>query len=259
MAEGRVPTDHGAEIERRLADLVDAHDDHLPSRVSPVLDDRWYGELLVGSYASVADEPTAETALSGAVAVELLREYCLRRGNLLGHLSDDDPGAGERTASLLAGDFLFSAAYSELLTVDDGRCRDCVETMLDASQRIVETFADDATAQSARSVIEDTAGALGGGAAAVGATIGGIDDRSRDRLESFGRNLAAGRAARWTLALDADCGLGWHVDHHGLARYAEERLALADRQCRALAPLAETARLRPAFEAIEDGPTRTRP
>ncbi|WP_018259086.1 hypothetical protein [Halomicrobium katesii] len=259
MVDGRVPTDHGAEIERRLAALVDARDDHLPSRVSPVLDDRWYGELLVRSYASIADEPTAETALSGAVAVELLREYCHRRGDLLGHISDDDLGAGDRTASLLAGDFLYSVAYSELLAVDADRCRDCVETMLDASQRIVETVADDATAQSARSVIEGTAGALGGGAAAVGAAIGGLDDRSRDRLEAFGRTLAAGRAARWTLALDADCGLAYHVDCHGLARYAEEQLALADRQCRALAPLAETARLRPSFEAIEDGPTPTRP
>lgn len=256
MTDAHAPGDHRSAIDRRLEAVVESADAAGLPAVATVLaecDDRWYGRLLLRSYESTAGSPP-EAALSAAAAVELLRGYCRLRSRLLDRGDADDARAGPPapTASLLAGDFLFTAAYSELDGADHVRGRAPFETLVDVSQTVVEALAarsvGPTSPESELAPIDGTAGALGEGAAVVGARLAGVDGRWRDHFATLGHGLAVGRAVQRALDPDAD---GFHLvpdpDERRLRRYADRRLAAADDALDELSAI-DVARLRPLFE-----------
>lgn len=209
------PTDRRDAIDRRI-------DRALPSTSTDCLEpareqmaafaDRWYGRLVSASFeAGLADDsgPGATAAETGAAvtgaaaAVELLRGYCSLRHALL--LRDGDDGPRERLGSvtprLLAGDYLFAAAFERLGEADgsgpsDGlspRSDSEFETLARTAERSIEAMAARDRRPTAiddyASLIADTAGELGWWAARTGAILAGVP---ADRIGSV---AAVGRAA----------------------------------------------------------------
>ncbi|WP_226023735.1 polyprenyl synthetase [Halomicrobium salinisoli] len=257
MTDAHAPGDHRSDIDRRLETAVESADAAGLPAVDAVLsatDDRWYGRLLLRSYESTAGSPPPEAALSAGAAVELLRAYCRLRTRLLDRGDADGARVGSLapTASLLAGDFLYAAAYSELDGVDHVRGGACFDALVDVSETVVEALAahyvGPTSPASELTAIDDTAGALGEGAAVVGATLAGVDGQWRDHFATLGHGLAVGREIQRTA--DPDAG-GFHpvpdLDDRRLRRYAERRLAAADDALDELSAV-DVARLRPLFE-----------
>lgn len=223
-------------------------------------DDRWYGRLLVRSYEASTAADT-DPVVPAAAAVELLRGYCRLRSELLERITDDGARstAREPTAPLLAGDYLFSAAYSTLGDVDHGSLESCYETMTAVSGTVVESFATAAARPGFDpgeypSLVDGTAGALGEGAAVIGATLGGVEETRRSQFATLGRGLASARAVHRTLGSDPDALTlaPTKLDERPLKRHAERRLDAADRALRDLSGAVDTNRLRPVVDAVGD-------
>jgi len=195
----RSPSERRTELDRRLeATLASADAGGLSLARSTVLEcpDRWFGQLVALSYDAAADAPDPDDALPAATAVELLRGYCRLRCDLLTDRDEDaDAPARDPTAVLLAGDYLNSAAYAAFGRVPDGPPGDGFDALTSALQSIVEGF-DAAYARSTggdESLLDDTVGALGEGAAVVGATLAGTDAPDRESFADLGRGFSAAR------------------------------------------------------------------
>ncbi|CQH56586.1 homolog to bifunctional short chain isoprenyl diphosphate synthase [Halobacterium hubeiense] len=245
------PSERRTELNRRLdATLASADAGGLSLARSTVLEcpDRWFGQLVALSYDAAADAPDADAALPAATAVELLRGYCRLRYDLLTD-RDDHAAATDRdtTAVLLAGDYLNSAAYAAFSRVEDGPPRDGFDALTAALQTIVEGF-DAAYARSAaesESLLDDTVGALGEGAAVVGATIAGIDDPGREPFADLGRGFSAARHVQRVLdSAGPDSLLPLDVEERDLRRYGAKRLREAEAGLDRLAGSADAASLR---------------
>lgn len=206
-------------------------------------EDRRYGRLLVASYRSYGSLPGArvpEPIPSAAAAVELLRGYCRLRERLLNRVDGVSPSDRAPMADLLAADYLYTAAYSSLVGVDDDGLTVCVGMFTDVLNTIVETF-DAAYARPSPAIdhatyVDGTAGALGWGAAGIGATLAGADDAPRSRFADYGRGFAT--AYRIRLILASDDGTAYPsaatpddrlrryaIGHFGDAEEALERLS----------------------------------
>lgn len=253
--------------------------------------DRWYGQLLSLSHDSVAaggtasavpgsDEPaaaggtastaaasgdesvaaasgdasTADVVLPAATAVELLRGYCRLRGELLVQLENDAVHSPSRapSASLLAGDYLNSAAYAELGSVDHARLGAAFETLLSLSESLACAF-DAGYPRSVEdhcSFLDETAGSLGEGAAAIGARFAGADESTRERLATVGRESSTARQIQRRLDSESAAlpDAPRDVDEHQLRQHAERRVDAAARALDELAPAADVEALR-AFVA----------
>lgn len=248
--------DRRSEIDRRLETaLASADGDSLALARATVAecDDRQYGLLSTLAYESMATSPDREAVLPAAAAVELLRGYCRLRSQLLIQVSETMAHSLNRdpTTALLAGDYLYTSAYSTLRATEDGHLGDCFEILTDVSEALIEAF-DANYANSAPSTtdhcsfVDETAGALGEGAALVGATLAGIDDARREHLAALGRGFGVGRRIR--LALDADGDAAPVVppkpDEERLRRYARRHLDEADRALEKLASSADVGALR---------------
>jgi len=171
--------------------------------------DRWYGQLVVTVSDSLSDRQDREEVLPAAAAIELLRGYVRLRSRLLvtpadkpAHSLTLDP-----TAELLAGDCLSSAAFSSLRTVPASSSGDCFETLTTVLETITEAFARPynaagSTEQDQAIYIDETAGTLGEGAAALGATLAGVDEPVRRHCERLGRGLSTARQINYVLDMD---------------------------------------------------------
>lgn len=243
-------------IDDRLeAALETARGDYLlPARTTVVdRDDRWYGQLVALVANSVADAPDSPSILRAATAMELFRGYSLLRERLLARLGT--PGtesvAWESNAALLAADYLQTAAYSMLGSLEGADGRACIERLATVSERIVETLADAdlesrPTPTAYRSFVDGTAGALGAGAAGIGATLASADDRQRRRFATVGRGGSVERRIRADVATDTGTSRTDSPvrDDRQLRRYAREQQADATRALRSLSATADVASLR---------------
>lgn len=264
MTDGRPFADYRAEIDRRLeAALEPEIGDRIPMARATIAadDDRWYGRLLVRSYGSVTDTMDPEALLSAAAAIELLRAYCRLRRELLVQIADDLAHSltREPASALLAGDFLYSAAYSALGESDHASLGACFATLTRVSERMVEAFGSGyvqsaSTPANRLALIDETAGALGAGAAVIGATLAGVDSPHREDFATLGRGLAAGRQNRRTFGSGAESirVVSPEPDERQIRRHARRRLAEADEALSALSSVADVSRLRPLFEGVEE-------
>ncbi|QCC57991.1 polyprenyl synthetase [Natrinema thermotolerans] len=241
--------------ERLEGTLETARGDYLlPARTAVVdRDDRWYGQLVALVANSVTDAPDSPSILRAATAMELFRGYSLLRERLLARL--DTPGteavAWESNAALLAADYLQTAAYSMLGSLEGTAGGACIERLATVSERLVETLADadfdsQPTPAAYRSFVDGTAGALGRGAADIGATLAAVDDRQRGRFETVGRGGSVERRIRDDVATDTVSSRpGPRVrDDRQLRRYARAQHADATRALRTLSSTADVDSLR---------------
>lgn len=202
-------------------------------------DDRWYGELVARSYLTVNETSShdVERVVPAAAAIELLRGYCRLRCDLCNRAAAETAHSSTRdtTAALLAGDHLYSSAYSSLDAVEHNRLNDCYEVMTDVSGTIVEAFgaAYDRSPSSADNAtfVDETAGALGRGATVLGATLADGGPDSRDRVAVLGRGYSTARGIRRLLDADASLAPASPPDlrEDRLRRHAAQRRDEADR------------------------------
>lgn len=162
-------------------------------------EDRWYGQLVAGTYRSLTDRSDTDRVASAAAAVELIRGYCRHRSELLVQLTDRYPHAFTRdeVAALLAGDYLSTGAYSAL----DGADYDCFETVTDTLEAVSGAFAATygETTESPPdrvALVERTAGRIGEAAGVLGARLADADERQMDALARAGRCFATARTIR---------------------------------------------------------------
>lgn len=216
-----------------------------------------YGRVLVCSYRSVADAG-GESVLRAGAAIELLRAYCRLRSELLVQFDGPTPDSvdRDRTARLLASDFLYTAAYSTLGGIDHLSLNACYRALTETSSGLARTLYEgrewSASATDLLALLDGTAGRLGEGAAGIGAALAGVDGARRDRFASIGRGLSTARRIRLAVETDGepDRILPPTVDTDRLRRHATRQFADATDAFRRLEPVAETDRLRPLFEEI---------
>lgn len=236
--------------ERSLADCCTKIDNHLETVLEAAdsgclaaaratmetYDDRWYGQLLTVSYDSVAQRrattPDTESIMPAATAIELLYGYCRLRGELLVQVNDEIAHSlsQDPTAALLAGDYLYTSAYSTLVGVDDTHLGECFEILTTISETIIETFSTTSTGPSSSAsdlsaFFDTTAGSIGEGAAILGATLADVDSARRDSFAKLGRGFATARQIH--RSLDAETGTvnvaSIVTNERQLRKHAEQR------------------------------------
>ncbi|SER35451.1 hypothetical protein [Natrinema salaciae] len=258
--------DRRAEIGTRLETALDAATGAYltPARAAVFeSDDRWYGQLAACSYAAVAGTSDDEAALRAATAMELLRGYHRLRGRLLGGLAETTPVGLESDAALLASDYLYTTAYSRLAGLDeaDNKAGAAIRRLASVSAAMIETYANsDARSSTPPSVsvsfVDGTAGALGAGAAAIGATLAGTDDRHTDRFATVGRGFSTSRRIHRTLDGDDDVSAAGSagLDDRRLRQHARRHRHDARRALRTLSAAVSVEPLTAFLEArLPDG------
>lgn len=251
-----------SDVDRRIDAALQPGDGggaSLARSVATASDDRWYGQVVLRSHQSVRDSGEAETIVPAATAVELLRGYCRVRSELLAQCSNASAASSrEPSAALLAGDVLYSAAYSELAEVDAAPIDACFETLTTVTGTIVAALSRRVQAGTATaadpSVIDGTAGALGRGAVVIGATLAGVDDSHCDRFATLGRGLGVGRRVSRTLDPDDERfrSQSSGPDARRLRRHAEQRLDDAAAAVEALSSVADVATLRSLVDDVDE-------
>lgn len=262
MADERPTADFEAAIDRqieRALESVGGTPLSLARSTMAEFDDPWYGRLLVRSHGSVARRRDETTRPAGA-AIELLRGYCRLRTEHLAHVDDARPHSSGRdpTVALLAGDYLYSAAFSTLDETDTESREACYRVLGNASASIVRTLYDGRErtgprSTDVRSLIDGTAGSLGRAAAVSGATLAGVEGPHRDDFATLGRSLGAARRIR--IVLNSDGGpdpiLPPDADERRLRRHAARQSERAADALRSLESVAALDRLRPILDGFE--------
>ncbi len=263
MTADRPPATHG--IDTRIeAVLDDAEDYELPLVADALADDRWYGQLLIATYDAVTDADAADAPADAAAAIELLRGYCRLRCELLAEATDATSHLFTRqgTAKLLAGDFLYSAAYSSLRGSTHTSRDACFAVLTDTLDTITGTFAATyAMAEPDRdpsAFLDDTAGELGASAARIGATLAGCDGPPVEDLARFGRH-AATVYQRATLTDSSAMRIAPPtVDEATLQAHANQRWDDVSADLDALSEVVDPTALRALLDAIPGGETTPR-
>lgn len=225
--------------------------------------DQWYGRLVVHSYKSMPETSTTKTILPAAAAIELLRGYHRCRVELLKRTTADSTRSSgqDLTSSLLAGDYLYTSAYSTLSVMQNAPLDACFRSFTTVSNTIIGAFDDWAsrstwTAPVYCTFVDETAGILGEGAAVVGATLTGADTDDRARIASIGRGLATGRQLQRVLDSDVDTvyTVPSGVAERRLRRYANRCLEDATEAVREISPMMDGEVLEELIErsSIED-------
>jgi len=260
MTADRPPATHG--IDTRIgAVLDDAEDYGLPLVAEALPEDRWYGQLLIATYDAVTDADAADAPADAAAAIELLRGYCRLRCALLAEPTDDTSHqfTREGTARLLAGDFLYSAAYSSLRGSTHASRDACFAVLTDTLDTITGTFAAtyamDEPDRNPSAFVDDTAGELGASAARIGATLAGRDGPLVEDLARFGRHAAT----VYQIATLAD-STAMQVappsrDEATLQTHADRRWDDLSVRLDALSDVADSTALRALLDAIPGGET----
>lgn len=253
-----------SQIDRQLESVLsDTEEAGLPL-VREVLQeprDRWYGQLVGHAYVSLTDTRDPETVLPAATGVELLRGYVRLRNRLFVTLS----GKGthsltlEPAPALLAGDYLYTAAFTSLRSIPDVPSSDCFEVLTTVLETITDAFSRVYTsAESAgydpATFLDETTGSLGKGAAVLGATLASVDDLHRRHFARFGRGLSTVRQVDRVLEVnpkEAMVDLPT-VDESQLRIHAQRRQDDADRALDALSKATDVTGLRAFTESNEN-------
>jgi len=168
----------------------------------------------------------------------------------------------EPAPALLAGDFLYTAAFTSLRSVPDVPSSDCFEVLTTVLGTITDAFSRVYT--SAESVgydpatfLDETAGSLGKGAAVLGATLAGADDSHRRHFARFGRGLSTVRQVDCVLEANPKEAMVVPptVDESQLRIHAQQRQDDADRALDALSKTTDATGLRAFTESNENGAT----
>jgi len=199
-----------SQIERHFEQVLSSADEANLTLVRDVLEetpDRWYGQLVVSAYDSLSGRQDREAALPAAAAVELLRGYVRLRSRLFVTLTDDHAHSLtlDPTAALLAGDYLYTAAFSSLRSAPNSTPGDCFGVLTSCLETITEAFACTYTPPESTeyaTVLGETAGSLGAGAAGLGAALAGGDGPTRRHCERLGRGLSTAKQVNHVLDTD---------------------------------------------------------
>jgi len=205
---------HSPRIERHLERVFRDADEVGLSLVRDVLDEppgRWYGQLVVNTYDSLSDQQDPETIIPAAGAIELLRGYVRLRSRLFITHTDEHVHSPtmDPTPALLAGDYLYTAAFSSLGSITGTGSSDCFDTLTTVLETITEAFARIYTSAGSSDdeqtkFLDETTGSLGEAAAALGATLAGFDDPTRTHCERLGRKLSIARQIHFILDVEAN-------------------------------------------------------
>lgn len=248
-------TERRTQIDGRLERALSSADS---GRLAPAWttiserDNRWYGQLLALSHNSVATTPMRSSVLPAATAIELLRGYVRLREQLIRQLGNEvtDSLQWEVTPALLASDYLYTSAYSMLGSLTDDHIAECLEEFTAVSKSIIETLGRNyiqSTPSPTKycSFIDDTAGALGRGAAAVGATLADIDEPHRDHFATLGRGFGTVCRIQHLLASDgASIKTDSSLTERRLRQHAKQRLREAEHALQQLSPTVDVSSLR---------------
>ena len=224
--------------------------------------DRWYGQLVVSVYGSVSEGKEYEEVLPAAAAIELLRESVRLRSRLLVTLTDKHAHSItlEPTEAVLAGDYLYAAAFASLRSVPNSRSGDCFEILTGVLETMTESFARVHT--SAKSgeydisvFLDETAGSLGEGATNLGGTLAGLDEPNLLHVERLGRELSVVRQIRHILNADPSEAtiVPPTIDQGQLHELAEKRQDHANRAIDSLSETVDVTPLRAFAEASTTG------
>ena len=157
-------------------------------------EDRWYARLVAAAHDSASGSADPESVAAVGATLELVRGYCRLRADLLTALGGGCTVsfASDRSAALLAGDYLHAAAFQSLQSTSQTAAGARVETLTDALGSVRRAFSVPLTGSGAiePSAIARTAGAVGEAAAALGASLAGAEVQSVDSLARTGRALA---------------------------------------------------------------------
>lgn len=255
-------------IDGRLeAALESARGDYLVPARTAVLgrEDRWYGQLVALVANSISERPDAPSILRAATAMELFRGYYRLREQLLGQLAatETEGVSWNSNAALLASDYLHTSAYSTLGSLEGVDVEACIGTLASVSERLVETTADTdlestPSATAYRSYVDGTAGALGCGAAVIGATLADDTNRQHRQFAAVGHGFSVRRRIRRDFAADGASPLtSPGSEGERLRQYAREQSADATRALRTLSSTIDVDSLRAFLEQrvpIDDGP-----
>ncbi|SDD63875.1 hypothetical protein SAMN05192552_103614 [Natrinema hispanicum] len=253
-----------SQIDRQLESVLsDTEEAGLPL-VREVLQeprDRWYGQLVGHAYASLTDTQDPEIVLPAATGVELLRGYVRLRNRLFVTLS----GKGihsltlEPAPALLAGDYLYTAAFTSLRSIPDVPSSDCFEVLTTVLGTITEAFTRVYTSAESASYdpatfLDETAGSLGKGAAVLGATLAGVDDLHRRHFARFGSGLSTVRQVDRVLEVNPKEAMVVlpMVDESQLRIHAQRRQDDADRALDALSKTTDVTGLTSFTESKEN-------
>jgi len=256
---------HPSQIERHFEQVLSTADEANIPFVQDVLDDcpdKWYGQLVVTVYESLSDRPGGGNVLPAATAIELLRGYVRLRSRLLITLTDKHAHSLtlDPTAALLAGDYLYTAAFSSLRSGPDSSSGDCYEILTTVLETLTDAFArTDTTAESTEhdqeKFLDETTGSLGEGAAALGATLAGADESVRRYCERLGRGLSTARQINYVLKIDPSEAMVVPptFDESQLRQYAEQRRNDASQALDTLSETVDITRLQAFTEVTVTG------
>lgn len=258
MARKLSLTDRRTEIDSRLELVLDTADNCRLAPASATIlerDNRWYGQLVALSHNSLATTPDRPEVVPAATAIELLRGYLRLREELLLQLGNEttDSLQWEVTPALLASDYLYTSAYSTLGTLTADRIAECVEELTTVSESIIEALGSDCmqsppSPAECCSSIDNTAGALGQGAAVIGATLAGIDDPG-DHFATLGRGFGTVWQIQDILASDGTAvRTETSLTERRLRQHAKRRLRETDHALQQLSSAVDVSSLR-AFGA----------
>ncbi|SEH67413.1 hypothetical protein SAMN05192561_12815 [Halopenitus malekzadehii] len=243
-------------IERHIERVLNDADEASLPLVRDVLHespDRWYGQLVVSMYDSLSDRQDYGAVLPAAAAIELLRGYVRLRSRLFVTLTDNHAHSltMDPTSALLAGDYLYTAAFSLLGSAPDSPPGDCFETLTTVLETVTEAFARTYTSAGSADhdqvmFLDETAGSLGEGAAALGATLADFDGPDRSHCERLGRDLSTARQFHQILNTDPNEAMivPPTVNESRLHLHAEQRRNDATQAIDTLSETVDVTRLR---------------
>jgi len=209
-------------------------------------EDRWYGRLVAAAHDAAADRSRPDAVLPAAVSVELLRGYCHLRTALLVDASSpgDGPLGVDRSAALLAGDYLHASAFREAGSLPEPPAPGTgYEVLADALESVRAGFdaafaGGDAPASDAgpASLVERTAGSVADAAVRLGVSLAGADRSTATALARAGRDLATARGLRQLrdAVHRAAVDFPFAVDDAAVREEADRRRADATRRLRTL-------------------------
>lgn len=213
-------------INQRLETALGSSDDHsvvLANSAINSCSDRWYGQLVALSYATIADQPITDVVLSASAATELLRGYCQLRSELLYqlHTSQRNSLTRDPVKMLLAGDYLNSTAYTVFFEAGNQQFEKALEALIETSRSLIDSFnATRIKSFDTYTFLDKLVGILGEGAVTIAANLTGSNTVLRNEFTNLGRALSSAYHAFNILELEDRRSVG-PIDH---SQYEESDL-----------------------------------